>query len=73
VLGMLSLVLPPDASIGSAAAPVLGPALVLKQALQGVVNLKFAALAGIASALYAAIALVVATHLFEKESVLMKS
>jgi hypothetical protein len=38
-----------------------------------VVNLKFAALAGIASALYAAIALVVATHLFEKESVLMKS
>jgi len=73
VLGMMSLVLPPDAPIGSAAAPVLGPALVLKQALQGVVSLPYAALAGTASALYAVVALVVATRLFEKESVLMKS
>jgi sodium transport system permease protein len=73
VLGILSLVMPPDSSLATAAAPVLGPALVLKQALQGATRLPFALLAGLASAAYAAVALVLATRLFEKESVLMKS
>jgi len=71
--GILSLVLPPDAPLATATAPILGPALVLKQALQGTVDLRFAALAAVTSTAYATVALVFATKLFEKESVLMKS
>ncbi|MFM7321722.1 MAG: ABC transporter permease subunit [Armatimonadota bacterium] len=73
VLAMLSLVMGPDAPLATAMAPVLGPSLALKQALQGQVRIDYALLAGGMSVVYAAAALHVATRLFTRESVLLKA
>ncbi len=73
VLAMLSLVMGPDAPLATAVAPVLGPSLALKQALQGQVRIPYALLAGGMSVVYAAAALHLATRLFTRESVLLKA
>ncbi len=53
--------------------PILNAALIIKQALTGSYDLVFIGLALAASALYAAAALLFATKLFQKESVLIKT
>ncbi len=53
--------------------PVLNAAMVLKQALSGAFDPLFIAVAFTASGVYAALALLWATHLFQKESVLLKA
>lgn len=72
VLAMISMLQRADAPLPVALAPVLGTALVLKQALQGSVHLPFVVTACAASLVYAVAALVYATRLFQKESVLLK-
>ena len=73
VLSMLSLTLRPDVSLYVGLVPMLGPAMVIKQALQSVVNPGFIAVAAGSSAIYAGIAIAVAARLFMKESVLLRT
>jgi ABC-type branched-subunit amino acid transport system ATPase component len=54
-------------------ATILNAALALKQALSNSVNGLFVAVAFLASIAYAGLAVLVATWLFEKESVLLKA
>lgn len=73
VAAMLSLLLRSEAGLPLALVPVLNAAMVLKQALSGTFHPAFIALAFAASIGYAAMAVLFATRLFQKESVLLKA
>jgi sodium transport system permease protein len=73
VAAMSSMFLKADSGIGYALVPILNAALVLKSSLDGSFLPLFIAVACIASLCYAAIALIVAVRMFEKESVLLKA
>lgn len=70
---MMSMLLKAEAPWTLALVPVLNATLVLKQALSGIFNPTFVAVATLSSAFYAAIAVTFATRLFQKESVLLKA
>jgi sodium transport system permease protein len=69
----MSMMINVDGNRGLALVPVLNASLIIKQALSGTFDAGFIALAFAASALYAAGALALVTHLFQKESVLIKA
>jgi sodium transport system permease protein len=68
-----SMLLPATAPLYWAFIPITNAALVLKQALQGLLNIPFVAIACGTSLLYAVIAIWVAIQAFQKESILLKS
>jgi sodium transport system permease protein len=70
---MMSMLLRGEAALSMALVPVLNATLVLKQALMGIIDPAFIALGFASSILYAALALMFATRLFHKESVLLKA
>lgn len=70
---MMSMFVRSDASKTLALIPVLNSTLIIKQALSNVFDPTFIALAFAASVLYAGIALLFATRLFQKEGVLIKT
>lgn len=70
---MSSMFVSADAGLSVALVPVLNAALIIKQALSGTYSAAFIVVATAASILYAALALSVATHLFGRESVLLKT
>jgi len=69
---MLSMLLKAEAPLYWALAPITNAALVLKQALQGIIDPPFIAIACATSLLYAAGAVLLAAHLFRRESVLTR-
>jgi sodium transport system permease protein len=69
---MLSLLLKADGPLYWALVPITNSALVLKQALQGIINPQFIAIACGTSLLYAAAAVTLAAQLFRRESVLTR-
>ncbi len=69
---LLSVVLKVDCPLFWALVPITNAALVLKQALQGVINPAFIAVACDTSLLYAAAAVMLAAHLFRREAVLTR-
>jgi sodium transport system permease protein len=73
VAAMLSMLMRAEASWLLAFVPILNAALIVKQAITRVFDPLFIGIAFTASIGYAALALVVATRLFEKESVLLKA
>ena len=73
VAAMMTMMLKASAPLWWALVPVTNAALVLKQALEGTLSPSFVALASAASVLYAAVAVVYATSIFQKESVLLKA
>lgn len=73
VAAMLSMFLKAESGVAYALFPILNAALVLKQALEGSMNGMFIAVACVASLVYAALAVLFATKIFEKESVLLKA
>ncbi|MEP6754432.1 MAG: ABC transporter permease [Chthonomonadales bacterium] len=73
VPAMMSMLLKAEAPWTMALIPVLNATLVLKQALSGIFNPTFVAVATLSSAFYAGIAVTFATKLFQKESVLLKA
>ena len=70
---LFSMALDSDVGLPVALVPILNAAIIIKQALNGSYNASFIALAFVASAIYAGGALLFATRLFEKESVLIKT
>jgi sodium transport system permease protein len=70
---MLSMLLRGEAALTLALVPVLNATLVLKQALMGIIDPAFIAVGFASSIAYAALALMFATRLFHKESVLLKA
>jgi sodium transport system permease protein len=70
---MASMFLGSDAPPAMALVPVLNASIIIKQALSGSYDPTFILLAFAASAIYAALALLFATRLFQKESVLIKA
>jgi sodium transport system permease protein len=72
VASLLSLLLKPNASLYWALVPITNAALVLKQALQGIVDPPFIAIACATSLLYAGAAILLAAHLFRRESILTR-
>jgi sodium transport system permease protein len=73
VAAIMSMLLKSDSSILYALVPVLNAALVLKQALEGIFNPAFFALAMASSFVYALLAVAFAKTLFDRESVLLKA
>jgi sodium transport system permease protein len=73
VLAMLSTLIKTEVGLPLALVPVLNAAMGLKQALSGSINVPFLVVAFVASMVYACLAMAIATHLFEKESVLLKA
>jgi sodium transport system permease protein len=73
VAAMMTMLLRADAPLFWALVPITNAALVLKQALEGVTNLPFVAVACVASLAYAAAAVLFATRSFQKESILLKA
>lgn len=69
---MLSLLLKADGPLYWALVPITNAALVLKQALQGIIDPPFIALACVTSLLYAAGAVLLAAELFRRESILTR-
>ncbi len=69
---LLSMLLKADCPLYWALVPITNSALVLKQALQGIINLPFIAIACGTSLLYAAAAVLLAAQLFRRESVLTR-
>src|SRR5207248_39526 len=69
---LLSILLKPNSPLLWALVPITNAALVLKQALQGIVDPPFIALACGTSLLYAAAAVLLAAHLFSRESILTR-
>ncbi len=69
---MLSMLLKANCPLYWALAPVTNAALVLKQALQGIIDPPFIAVACGTSLLYAAAAVLLAAHLFRREAVLTR-
>ncbi len=70
---VLSMVIGDNAGMGVALIPILNASIIIKQALNGTYNLTFILVAFGVSAAYAAFALLCATYLFQKESVLIKA
>ena len=70
---MISMLVDADVARSVALVPVLNGAIIIKQALSGTYNAGFIALAFVASVAYAAVTLIFATRLFQKESVLIKA
>jgi sodium transport system permease protein len=73
VASMLTMLLKTESPLWWALVPVTNSGLVLKQALSGIVNPTFVAVACGASLLYATLAIFYARSVFEKESVLLKA
>jgi len=73
VAAMMTLFLKAETPLVWAFMPITNAAMVLKQALEGVTNLPFVAVACVTSILYAAAAVVFATRSFQKESILLKA
>ncbi len=73
VLSMMSMMMRPNTSVLVAAVPMLGPALVLKQALQSIINPVFIGIAAGTSVVYAVLAVWLAARMFMKESVLLRT
>lgn len=73
IAAMMTMLLRAEAPLFWALVPITNAALVLKQALEGVTNLPFVALACAASLAYAAAAVLFATRSFQKESILLKA
>jgi sodium transport system permease protein len=73
VASMLTMLLKTESPLWWALVPVTNSGLVLKQALSGIVDPTFVAVAFGASLLYAAVAIFYARSVFEKESVLLKA
>jgi sodium transport system permease protein len=73
VLSMMSMMMRPNTSVFVAAVPMLGPALVLKQALQSIINPVFIGIAAGTSVVYAVLAVWLAARMFMKESVLLRT
>jgi sodium transport system permease protein len=73
VAAMLSMMMKAEASWIVAFVPILNAALIVKQAVARVFDPLFIGIAFAASIGYAALALLVATRLFEKEGVLLKA
>ncbi len=73
VASMMTVLLKTESPLWWALVPVTNSGLVLKQALSGIVNPTFVAVACGASLLYAAVAIFYARTVFEKESVLLKA
>ena len=69
---LLSMLLKADGPLYWALMPITNAALVLKQALQGIIDPAFIAIAFGTSLLYAALAVLLAAHLFSRESVLTR-
>lgn len=69
---MLSMLLRADGPLFWAVVPITNAALVLKQALQGIIDPPFIAIACGTSLLYAAAAVMLAAQLFRRESVLTR-
>jgi sodium transport system permease protein len=69
---MLSLLLKTEAPLYWALVPITNAALVLKQALQGIIDPPFIAIACGTSLLYASAAVLLAAQLFRRESVLTR-
>jgi len=70
---VLSMVIGDNAGMGVALIPILNASIIIKQALNGTYNPTFIIVAFAASAAYAALALLFAMRLFQKESVLIKA
>jgi sodium transport system permease protein len=70
---MASMFIGTDVSKLVSLVPVLNATIIIKQALSGTYDPAFIVLALVASVIYAACALTIATMLFEKESVLIKA
>lgn len=70
---LASMFIGTDVPLKIAFVPVLNASIIIKQALSGNYNTAFIALAFLASVVYAAIALTMATRLFQKESILIKA
>lgn len=73
VPSMASMFVGADASRSLAFVPILGSSVIIKQALSGTFDVLFIVLAFGASALYAGLAIAVATYLFQKEAILIKA
>ena len=73
VLSMMSMMMRTNTSVFVAAVPMLGPALVLKQALQSIINPVFIGIAAGTSVVYAVLAVWLAARMFMKESVLLRT
>jgi sodium transport system permease protein len=73
VPALLSTTIGSEVSRVVALAPILNASIIIKQALNGSYDPIFILLAFAASAFYAGLALAFATHLFQKESVLLKT
>jgi ABC-type Na+ efflux pump, permease component len=73
VAALLSMMIKAEAPLVWAFVPITNAALVLKQALEGVSNPAFVAAACAASVVYAAAAVAFATHLFQREAILLKA
>ncbi len=69
---LLSMLLKADSPLIWSVVPITNAALVLKQALQGIVDLPFITIACLTSLLYAVAAVMLAAHLFRRESVLTR-
>ncbi|MGC4045319.1 MAG: ABC transporter permease subunit [Armatimonas sp.] len=70
---MLTMLLKTESPLWWALVPITNAGLVLKQALAGIVNPTFVAVAFGSSLVYAAVAIFYARSVFEKESVLLKA
>jgi sodium transport system permease protein len=73
VCAMMSMLVKSSAPLYWALVPITNAALILKQALENHLDPAFVAIACAASLVYAAIAVVFAIQLFQKESVLLKA
>jgi hypothetical protein len=62
-----------ESGLWLAAIPVLNSAIIIKQVLTGIVDPSFMALSLLMSCVVAAVALQIATRLFEQETVLLSS
>ncbi len=71
--GMMSMFIGTDVGRGVALIPILGAAIIIKQALSNTYDPIFILLAFATSVLWAGLALAFATRLFQKESVLLKA
>lgn len=69
---LLSMLLKAESPLFWAVVPITNAAMVLKQALQGIINLPFIAIACGTSLLYAGIAVLVAAMMFRREAILTR-
>jgi sodium transport system permease protein len=73
VLAMTTMFLKVETPLIWALVPIANAAMVIKQALEGVTSLPFLLLASLTSLAYAALAVLVASRAFQKESILLKA